>query len=214
MAHYKLSTTLAALVTGLNRTEQLAAAAQQWTSVRTPRGVPRFSTHHKEIVVELAFLRAFLAWEGFLEESFVLYLLGKAPPRGISPTRYTDPPSRVVAEQLASEGRDYTDWTSVSAVTGRAERFLRDGRPYSPVLKSQQYSFDEMKTIRNAIVHSSTYSSRQFERLVRRKLGTYRPNLSVGGFLTITVPSSSPPESFFGSYVGQIRLAAERIVPR
>jgi hypothetical protein len=215
MAHYKLSTVLAELVKSLNRTEQLAVAAYQWSMAAFPKGVPKFSVHHKEIVTELVFLRAFLTWEAFLEESFTLYLLGKRPPRGNPPHRYVCPQTRKVAEQLiVPEGWEYVDWTAVSKVVDRAERFFRDGKPYSSVLRAQQYGFDEMKTIRNAIVHSSSHSWEKFKSLARSKLGTYSHNLTIGGFLTMTVPGSSPPESFFESYLSRIRFAAERIVPR
>lgn len=214
MAHRNLSTVLAALAKSLNQTEQLAAVAQLWITVTTPKGIPKFSVHHKEMVTELAFLRAFLAWEAFLEESFVLYLWGKKPPRGNSPKRFASPPTRKVAELLAAEGRDYADWTVAQKVIERAERFFQGGRPYSSVLKSQRHTFEEIKVIRNAIVHVSTYSQEQFRSLTRRKLGTYPLNLTVGGFLAMTVPGSSPPESFFESYLDKIRFAAERIVPR
>ncbi len=216
MAHYKLSTVLADLVKSLNRTEQLAAAAQQWALVATPRGVPKFSSLHKEMVTELAFLRAFLAWEAFLEESFILYLWGKRPPKGYPPRRYVSPQNRKVAEQLiVPEGRDYVDWTAASKVISRAERFFRDGKPYSSALRAQQHMFDEMKAIRNAIVHSSSSSWEKFKSLTRKRLlGTYPHNLTVGGFLAMTMSGASPPESFLEFYLSNIRLAAERIVPR
>lgn len=215
MAHYKLTTALATLTRSLDRTEQLAAAAQQWVLAATPRGVPRFSSHYAEIVTEMALLRAFLAWEGFLEESFILYLLGKRSPKGYPPRCYVSPHSRKVAELLVvPEDRPYVDWTAVGKVVDRAKRFFRDGKPYSSVLKAQQYRFDEMKTIRNAIVHSSSHSWERFKSLARRRLlGTYPHNLTIGGFLAMTVPGSSPPESFLESHLSQIRFAAERIVP-
>jgi len=213
MAHRKLSAVLAALAKSLNQTEQLAAAAHQWSVAAFPKGVPKFSAHHKEMVTELAFLRAFLAWEAFLEESFILYLWGKQPPKGHSPIRYASPPTREVAEQLVAEGRDYADWTVASKVIKRAERYFKDGKPFSPALRSQLHMFEEMKTIRNAIVHSSTFSQEKLKGLMRRKLSTYPPNLTAAGFLAMTVPGSSPPESFLEAYLSRILLAAETIVP-
>jgi hypothetical protein len=214
MAHCKLSTTLVSLIKHLGQMEQFAAAAQQWVSIPIPRGVPKFTVPHMEMVTEMAFLRAFSAWEAFLEESFILYLWGKDPPRGQAPKRYAYPPTRRVTEQIVViEGRDYADWSNVHNVIGRAERFFENGKPYSDALKSQHSKLQDIQTIRNAIAHSSAYSWERFQRLIRRELGTYPPNLTIGGFLAMTIPHSSPPRSYLEFYLSVIQLVADRIVP-
>ena len=59
-------------------------------------------------MTELAFFRAFLGWEVFLEESFILYLAGQKPSRGRAPYRYTFPPNQKTAmDWLVPEGRPY-----------------------------------------------------------------------------------------------------------
>lgn len=218
MAHRKLSTVLAALTRCLDQTERLAVAAERWSRAAAdfPRGVPKFTMRHKDMVTELAFLQAFLAWEAFLEESFVLYLWGKKPPRGNPPRcrYYASPRTRELTEQLlVPEGRKYADWSSVQNVTRRAERFFENGEPYCQVLRSQQSKLEGIEAIRNAIAHASTYSWRRFQELVRDELATYPPNLTIGRFLAITVPGSSPPESFLEHYLSYIRFAAGEIVP-
>lgn len=214
MAHRKLSTVLASLTERLNQTEQFAVAAHQWSAATFPKGVPKFSVHHKEIVNEIAFLRAFLAWEAFLEESFILYLWGKAPPRGHPPRRYALPPTRKVTEKLIIRaGRPYADWANVLKVIELAECYFEDGKPYS-LLAIHQNKFQDIRIIRNAIAHASTHSWESFQGLARRELrGTYPPNLTIGGFLSMTVPGSHPPESFFEHYLSYIRFAAKSIVP-
>lgn len=214
MAHRKLGTTLASLIKHLGQMEQFAAAAQQWVSIPIPKGVPKFTVPHMEMVTEMAFLRAFSAWEAFLEESFILYLWGKAPPRGRAPKRYAYPPTRRVAEQIVvTEGRDYADWSNFHNVIDRAERFFENGKPYSDALKSQQSKLQDIQTIRNAIAHSSAHSWERFQRLVRRELATYPPNLTIGGLLAMTMPHSSPPMSYLEFYLSVIQLVADRIVP-
>lgn len=209
----ELANVLKELRARVRENEGLAQNSVAWAVSRLPRGVPRFSYRHREIIVEVAFLRAFLAWEIFLEESFILYTLGKRSPRGKPPRSFVVPPNRTIAEQLCvPERREYVDW-AVDLVIERAKRFFLNGRPYAPVLRSQINTFTEMKTIRNTIVHSSSSSQEKFKSLVRRKLGPCPPGLTVGGFLSTTVPGSSPPESFLEDYFQQILLAAERIVP-
>ncbi len=165
-------------------------------------------------MTELAFLRAFLAWETFLEESFILYLSGQAPPRGHGPHRYAFPPNqRAATEWVVPEGRRYARWTVATEVSARAERLFRSGRPFAPVLRGNQNVLDEASTIRNAIVHESMSAQEKFANVARTKLGALPPNLTVGRFLVTTVPTSAPPISFLELYVGKIEFAARKIVP-
>jgi hypothetical protein len=165
-------------------------------------------------MTEMAFLRAYLAWEVFLEETFVSYLLGMRPPRGRSPRRYTFPPNRRAAEQwVIPEGRPFAKWDAV-AVANRAERFFRSGGPFTSSLRSQQSAFDDMKTIRNAIAHESQNAQAKFESLVRVKLTSLPPRLTVGAFLLATVPGSTPATSFLELYLSKLELVASLIVPQ
>lgn len=165
-------------------------------------------------MTELAFFRAFLAWETFLEESFVLYLAGQKPARGRSPHRYTFPPDLQTATQwVIPEGQDYATWTGASLVSRRAERFFKHGWPYAPVLRRVQNALDESRVLRNAIAHASANAQSKFEKLVRNRLSTLPPAVTVGAFLGMAVPRSSPPISFLEHYVEKIEFAARQIVP-
>jgi hypothetical protein len=164
-------------------------------------------------MTELALLRAFLAWETFLEESFILYLLGHRPLRGRAPQRYAFPPNqRAAADWLLPEGGSYTRWTNAAHVSLRAERFFRAGRPFVPVLRSNQNVLEELRTLRNAIAHTSVNTKRKFENLARLKLGVLPPNLTVGAFLGMTIAGSSPPSSFLEFYFSKIEFAAQKII--
>ena len=216
MAHLTLSGALVSFNKSLAETANLVAGAAQWTTLQPPQGVLRFSQKHREYITELGFLRAFLAWEEFIEETFTLYLLGKSPPRGRPPHRYVEPPTRTIAEQLiVPERRQYVRWTIAAEVAERADRFFRNGKPFSPTLRPQTNMFDDMRTIRNAIAHAQAASQNSFKSLVRRNspTGTFPPNLTIGGFLNSTVPASAPASSFFETYVERLRFSAGQIVP-
>jgi len=165
-------------------------------------------------MIEIAFLRMFLAWETLLEDSFILYLCGQRPPRGRRPVRYAFPPNQKAAsEWVLPERRDYAQWTDPQTVAQRAKRFFRDGKPFDPVLRGNQNLLHEARTIRNAIAHSSANTRQKLEKVIRENLKTLPINMTTGGFLSATVPALSPPISFLEHYMGKIEAAARLIIP-
>lgn len=163
-------------------------------------------------MIELSFLRAFLAWEGFLEESCVLYMLGQRPLRGRALVRYVLPPNRRMAQALAADGRDYARWDGPTEVASRAERFFRDGRPYASVLRGVQHTLNDAKTVRNAVAHDSENARQKFEGLVRRELASVPPRRTVGSFLNTVRLGVAPPQSFLEFYLDKLDQAADQIV--
>lgn len=213
MAQRKLGTVLASLVRNLKDCQRLASDAYGWSLPGKGGASPLISAARRDSIVELAFLSAFLAWESFLEESFILYLLGQKAPRGRPPRRYAFPPNKEHAVDWLSEGRDYAKWADAGQVGSRAKRFFGAGRPFSGVLSRNQNVLQEINTIRNAIAHRSGSAHDKFEKVVRGRLTTLPANLTVGSFLSTPMPSSIPPVTFLEFYVGQIDLAAREIVP-
>lgn len=214
MGQRRLRTVLADLLQSLQECKQLAADAYVWSSLGTPGTHPFILQKRRAYITERAFLHAFSAWESFVEESFILYLVGQAPPGGRAPKRYVFPPNHETAKDwVIPEGRRYTQWTDAEDVRMRAVRFFRDGRPFAPVLRSNQNMLGEVRTIRNAIAHSSVKARQRFEKLVRDKINTLPPNLTVGEFLSTTKPRSTPPASFLEFYIAKIDWAAQQIVP-
>jgi hypothetical protein len=176
-------------------------------------GAPRISVARRDSIIELAFLRGFLAWESFLEESFILHMLGKQPLRGRPPHRYVLPPNRKAALDLSAGGRKYASWEAATEVATRATRFFRDGRPYTGPLRTAQNVLGAARTLRNAVAHRSEAAQKEFEKLARNELGgTLRPALTVGGFLNTPKPASDPPESFLNYYLGVLQVVAEQII--
>lgn len=109
MAQRKLGTVLAELVRGLSECRQISADAYRWSLAGAH---PHISRRRRDYMTEMALLRAFLAWEVFVEESFVLYLSGQRPPLGRAPSRYAFPPSyRMALDWVVPEGRSYASWT-------------------------------------------------------------------------------------------------------
>jgi len=214
MAYRQLASVLREFKLKLDDSRNIARDASRWVSSFAPGAKPFISHARQEQMNQLAFLLAFLAWEGFLQDTFVLYLVGQLPPKGKPPTRYAFPSSLKAAEDwLLPEERPFSDWTNPEIVSKRANRFFRDGKPYAPALSANQNTLREARVLRNAVVHQSEKSQLKFEMLVREKLGVYPYKLTVGGFLFTRVPSSKPPITFLDSYLNKLEFVSQRIVP-
>lgn len=178
------------------------------TKVRNS-GIPQIQV---EIIVELAFLRIFIAWENFLEESFIRYLVGAKSRSGYSPKRFVNPPNMKIAINLISAEREYIRWNSSSEVIARSEIYFRNGEPYKSILQGVITDLDDMNTIRNRIAHRSTISKKKFNDFVRRKFGYGVSGMTPGRLLLTTMPSASQT-TFLDYYVGIIRTASTMIIP-
>jgi hypothetical protein len=204
---------LSDLLASLSRSRQLAANAQSWFT--TSRALnPRFLASHRDLLVQLAYLNAFLAWERFLEESFILYLWGKKAPRQYSPRRFIVPTTRRYANQLTLEGASaFVDWDNAQKVSERAIRFFVDGAPFAPSLRSRQIQMQNLQSIRNAVVHTSESSQEKFRRIVRDELGSIPAYFNIGRFLSMTKTGTAPPDSYLDFYLSIVSDAALEIVP-
>jgi hypothetical protein len=211
MRHRRLDKVLSTFTERLDRSRRLAVNAYLWLG-QAGAFQPPLRSDDVNSISEFAFLKAFLAWECFLEDSFVLYLLGKTPPRGRAPRRYGIPPTYETAYDLVREGSPFGKWNSMPHVIQRAERFFQDGHPYRNALANNVSKFNELNTIRNRIAHTTSSAIARFEGLVRSKIGIFPARTTVGSFLATTVPQSAPPQSFFDLYLEILRASATTIV--
>ena len=213
MPRIRLDLVLADLIQRMNEARELVAMASQLPTIPNQHVNPPFRVKHTEQIISLAFLSGFLAWEKFVEESFILYTLGKRSPKGYSPHLFISPRNREHAIKFAKGDRRFPLWNDYDFIIDRSRHFFKDGRPYIPTYRLIRNHLLEMKTVRNAIAHSSNESQEKFKTLVRDKLRHYPRGLSPGGFLVSLIPKTNPPNSFFSSYFDTLVWAAERIVP-
>ena len=158
-------------------------------------------------------MKSFLTWEGFLEEAFILYLLGKRSPSGYAAGRYANPTSRSHAIELLASDARHTDWTAADRVVNRARRFFKAGRPFENVIRPQINLLANLKTIRNALSHESEEATGKFETLVRNELTYFPAGLIPGIFLMTLKPHQTPPKTYLQFYTETLRSMAEAIVP-
>lgn len=213
MANRTLGSLLASSVKEFEGAIQLTARANVWQGHLQHFHAARFKKEHYAQIVELALMKAFLTWEGFLEESFILYLLGKASPTGYAPVRHATPMNRQHAVELVASDARHTDWTAPSRVVSRATRFFKGGRPFVSVIRPQTNLLDNLKTIRNALSHDSEEAAEKFETFVRNELTFLPPSTTPGTFLATLKPHCASPTGYLQFYAENFRSMAEAIVP-
>ncbi len=209
MASRELTYALKSLTREINEAIKLVSKINQLR--QTKRVKLSISKLHYEMIIELAFLRSFLAWEAFLEESFILYLIGKRSPKSYAPKRFVIPKNRQHALDFTYAESRYADWTSIDKVVARAERVFNNGEPYSSALRIRNSRFNDIKTVRNAIAHSSIRTREQFKIFVRKELTYYPTGLTPGGFLVKGTPHT-PTRIFLEEYLDTILKSAGEIV--
>jgi len=177
MANRTPGTLLASSVKEFEGAIQLTARASVWQGHLQHFQAARFKKEHYTQIVELAFMKVFLTWEGFLEEAFILYLLGRESPTGYAPVRHAIPMNRQHAVELLASDARHTDWTAANRVVSRATRFFKGGRPFVNVIRPQTNLLDNLKKIRNALSHESTEAAEKFETFVRNELTFFPPGM-------------------------------------
>jgi hypothetical protein len=153
----------------------------------------------------------FLAWEEFLEASFIRYMCGAITNNGYRPRVYVSPTSLDHALKFfILKPRDYVEWSNGQQVIERAEMVFHDGEPYKSAIRPSLTDLDNMRLIRNAIAHRSGTSWKKFETAVRLLYGSRPRGLTPGLFLGLTHLGTGNP--YIDYYKDVLSVAASRIV--
>lgn len=163
-----------------------------------------------EMITELAFLRVFIAWENFLEDSFIRYLVGAKSPSGYIPNRFVNPANMEIAKNIISgERRVYIRWNSAGEVIARSEIYFKGGEPYGNVLRGATTDLNEMNVIRNRITHMSAISKAKFSNFVRRRFGHGKRGMTPGRLLLTPQVTQT---TFFDYYIDIIKTTSKIII--
>lgn len=142
-----------------------------------------FSESMKNMLTESVLLQLFGKWERFLENAFIEYMLGKKSTDGDEPVRYVFPTSAEHAYQLVQNVNAYPDWADIEKVLTNATNFFENGGPFE-ILKTMQADIKAIRTIRNAIAHTSKSATKKFENLVQGKVGFLPEGITPAQFLS------------------------------
>lgn len=145
---------------------------------------------------ELRFVRATLAWEDFIEQSFVCYLRGSPTISGRTQAlAVTVSRNSTSAQTVAIGSRNhYGKWLNETWTLNRASSLF--GGSSHPYISLASPTFPEIRKIRNRIVHRSDSSRNEFQMVVTALYGSARPGMTPGRLLTDNINGSQRLETY------------------
>lgn len=191
-----------------NRTTVLVRNTNEFYSNCVKSNGTSYSIDIHSCVIDGAFLSLFMAFERFLQFSFLCYMMGQCGLNGNSFRRYVTPLNEENALSMIRGISKFADFTNRDTIVRLANNFFDDGGTYS-YLNSISNDFEEMKKIRNAISHISIESKKAFHSLVRTKIGSLPHNINTSSFLNTIIPRTNT--TFFIYYKETVVSAIDNI---
>ena len=149
---------------------------------------------HLERLYEAAYLRAFSAWEDFVEGSFLRYLCGYRNSSGAITLRQgTYQKTLQAAFGVVAGGRSYMLWHDASKVVQRARVHFVNS-PHETVIASHLSALTEYGRVRHRIAHAHQQDARaNFDLATRALVGRTLHGSRAGSFLREFVRGNVPP---------------------
>lgn len=201
-----LADTLAEFRAGIAQINSLISMAYEQNS----DGEDIFDAGKKDFVVSSAFLRMFIYWESFLEDSFSKYLTGEISTDGTWATRFVTPNDREHALKILIGTQKYVDWANNEIVRRLANLYLENGDPLASNLASISRELSDLKTVRNAAAHLSSTTQHQLDALSARVLGRTISNTDVATFMMHLHPLDTS-KTVLQYYQNLLDIAAENV---
>ncbi|MDD5546531.1 MAG: hypothetical protein PHO67_05195 [Candidatus Omnitrophica bacterium] len=180
-----------------------------------PKRGPKLSSKEVQLIAEFSFLNIFIAYEIFMEQAFIRYMMGGETSRGYKPKRYVSPKDEEHARKITLQDfTSYTDWSTPDKIKRRAEYCFKNGEPFKTNIDLYIQMLQDIKTIRNHITHSSIDAKEKFEDKARFYLGTLPPGkeLKVGAFLLMRNSRSASVENLNEYFCKQLKDFSKRII--
>jgi len=194
-----------ATITELN--QHIQFAHQKYAS-----GSYKIQVNLREFISESAFLKMFIAWETFVENSFIDYLINEESILNRRPAKWANPIDRNHANQLVIGNQKHMDWSNPETVRKISKIFFHQGYVFDTALSSINADLMDIKAIRNSAAHISSTTSTKLDGVATRILSTPSVNFTAYKLLFHNDPrSSSSSLTVLDRYLRLLDIAAEQI---
>jgi hypothetical protein len=178
---------------------------------------PRYEPlHHArlELIYELAYLKVFILWEMFLEESFLYYLCGReSSNHGVAKMMPTKSFSRSLkdAENAMLAGKDYFLWSNAGKVLKMVKKHVDNGR-HEIVVSASRGPLEHYAAIRNRIAHGQPDAIQKFNNAVLALSGRRNYGSRAGRFLRDIDTGALPQRRWLDSIARALKAYANAVV--
>lgn len=201
-------------ISAVDEAIQLAQAGERIRALSPSNSVARqeLPIRRLEALYETAYLRIFLLWESFLEQSFLRYICGYessfGPPILLKPkfAKLADAHGAVLGKS------DYVSWANHYRVVGRSRNFISAGF-HETVLNSNISRLEAFKAVRHRIAHQSGFAIREFDNATVMLVGRRFPASSPGKFLRHVEKPQPVPETWLQRIAVELKSLAPQICP-
>ena len=165
-----------------------------------------------ELSYELAYLRAFAAWEQFLEEGFLRYLCGYSAGHGqerLAGGAYYG--TLELAKAAVYGNQQYILWHNPQRIVQRANQFFSQTR-HGAVIGSMQGRIQSFAAIRHRIAHA--HGRDEFDAATMSLAGKRYPGARPGRFLRDWAPHTPQPTRWIDVITTELHGLAHQIVPQ
>lgn len=192
----------------------LAAAGERVRAAGGAIAREQLTVHRLEYLYEIAFLRIFIAWEDFLEESFVRYMCGFGGTAGraarLGGAAYF--PTISAAKAALYGTHQYLLWHSPKTIIARSKGYFSAGF-HETVLLSNQTRVDWFSNVRHRVAHGQEDAQKKFDVATMSLNGRRYRASRVGRFLRDSDTSQTPPVRWLESIASELAALAFQVVP-
>ncbi len=166
----------------------------------------------REFICESAFLRIFIAWETFIENCFVDYLLNEPSILNNRPAKWANPISYEHAQKIIVGNQRFMDWSNPEAIRNISKIFFHQGYVFNTSLSAINNDLMDLKTIRNSAAHMSSTTASKLDGLSTRILNIPCNNYTTYKLLFSPDPRHAVPnQTVLDRYLQLLDVAAEQI---
>ncbi|UFK97248.1 hypothetical protein [Kaistella faecalis] len=167
----------------------------------------------REFICESAFLRIFIAWETFVENCFVDYLLNEPSILNNRPAKWVNPISKDHAQEIIIGNQRFMDWSNPETIRKISQIYFHQGYVFNTSLSAIHNDLMDLKTIRNSAAHMSSTTASKLDGLSQRILNnTACVNYTAYKLLFSVDPRSSIiNQTVLERYLQLLDVAAEQI---
>lgn len=169
------------------------------------------SEKQRDFISESAYLKLFIAWENFLQNSYIEYMLWEPSISWKIIHRYISPNDSDHANGILLGCQRYIDWTNPEIIKKMSNLHFTVDNPFDVWISSMLNELFDMKTIRNAAAHFSITTAKPLDALASKKLGKICSNMKISELIFSLDPSSWSWETIFAVYINKLEICAEGI---